>query len=168
MCKCAVLCPEWADLGSAAQYWHICIACLCHKGGEVNGCSHNFYRLKWSKIAHTHFNSVQSLECLLLLWSPLLKTQFLPFVNSNLSASKLANRQAMRNCKGLIDSLMRYTENCVNAETSDNPVNVWWFITWEFCVTGFVLNLWKLQAWYASSYFPKLGLFRVKYSAFWH
>ncbi|XP_016130906.1 plakophilin-1-like [Sinocyclocheilus grahami] len=39
----------------------------------------------------------------------------------NLSASKLANRQAMRNCKGLIDSLMRYTENCVNAGTPDNP-----------------------------------------------
>ncbi|XP_048054502.1 plakophilin-1 isoform X3 [Megalobrama amblycephala] len=38
----------------------------------------------------------------------------------NLSASKLANRQAMRNCKGLIDSLMRYTENCVNAGTPDN------------------------------------------------
>ncbi|KAL1272316.1 hypothetical protein QQF64_028178 [Cirrhinus molitorella] len=38
----------------------------------------------------------------------------------NLSASKLANRQAMRNCKGLIDSLMRYTENCVNAGTYDN------------------------------------------------
>ncbi|XP_073708029.1 plakophilin-1-like [Garra rufa] len=38
----------------------------------------------------------------------------------NLSASKLANRQAMRNSKGLIDSLMRYMENCVNAGTYDN------------------------------------------------
>ncbi|XP_026121882.1 plakophilin-1 isoform X1 [Carassius auratus] len=38
----------------------------------------------------------------------------------NLSASKLANRHAMRNCKGLIDSLMRYTENCINAGTPDN------------------------------------------------
>ncbi|XP_016312638.1 plakophilin-1-like isoform X2 [Sinocyclocheilus anshuiensis] len=38
----------------------------------------------------------------------------------NLSASKPANRQAMRNCKGLIDSLMRYTENCVNAGTPDD------------------------------------------------
>uniref|UniRef100_A0A673J4U6 Plakophilin 1b n=1 Tax=Sinocyclocheilus rhinocerous TaxID=307959 RepID=A0A673J4U6_9TELE len=45
---------------------------------------------------------------------------FLLFVNSNLSASKPAIRQAMRNCKGLIDSLMRYTENCVNAGTPDN------------------------------------------------
>uniref|UniRef100_A0A8C1SAL8 Plakophilin 1b n=1 Tax=Cyprinus carpio TaxID=7962 RepID=A0A8C1SAL8_CYPCA len=38
----------------------------------------------------------------------------------NLSASKQANRHAMRNCKGLIDSLMRYTENCVNAGTPDD------------------------------------------------
>ncbi|XP_016413459.1 plakophilin-1-like [Sinocyclocheilus rhinocerous] len=38
----------------------------------------------------------------------------------NLSASKLANRQAMRNCKGLIDSLMRYTENCEKAVMPDN------------------------------------------------
>ncbi|XP_043098001.1 plakophilin-1 isoform X1 [Puntigrus tetrazona] len=38
----------------------------------------------------------------------------------NLSSSKLANRQAMRNCKGLIDSLMRYTENGLNSGTSDN------------------------------------------------
>ncbi|XP_077053900.1 plakophilin-1 [Siphateles boraxobius] len=38
----------------------------------------------------------------------------------NLSSSKLANRQAMRNCKGLIDSLMRYTENCINAGTPDS------------------------------------------------
>ncbi|XP_051561822.1 plakophilin-1-like [Myxocyprinus asiaticus] len=33
----------------------------------------------------------------------------------NLSSSKLANRQAMRNCKGLIDSLMGYMNNCVDA-----------------------------------------------------
>ncbi|KAI7808102.1 putative plakophilin-1 [Triplophysa rosa] len=38
----------------------------------------------------------------------------------NLSSSKLANRQAMRNCKGLIDSLMRYTETCINNDTPDN------------------------------------------------
>ncbi|XDV35248.1 hypothetical protein PO909_005229 [Leuciscus waleckii] len=38
----------------------------------------------------------------------------------NLSSSKLANRQSMRNCKGLIDSLMRYTENCVKAGMPDN------------------------------------------------
>uniref|UniRef100_A0A8C1T9X8 Plakophilin 1b n=1 Tax=Cyprinus carpio TaxID=7962 RepID=A0A8C1T9X8_CYPCA len=38
----------------------------------------------------------------------------------NLSSSKLANRQAMRNCKGLIDSLMRYTENCVKAGMPDS------------------------------------------------
>ncbi|XP_067314674.1 plakophilin-1 isoform X2 [Pseudorasbora parva] len=38
----------------------------------------------------------------------------------NLSASKLANRQAMRNCKGLIDSLMRYMENCISSETPDD------------------------------------------------
>ncbi|KAF4112611.1 plakophilin-1 [Onychostoma macrolepis] len=38
----------------------------------------------------------------------------------NLSASKLANRQTMRNCKGLIDSLMRYMENCINSGTPDS------------------------------------------------
>lgn len=38
----------------------------------------------------------------------------------NLSGSKLANRQSMRNCKGLIDSLMRYTENCITAGMPDN------------------------------------------------
>lgn len=38
----------------------------------------------------------------------------------NLSSSKLANRQTMRNSKGLIDSLMRYTENCINNSTPDN------------------------------------------------
>ncbi|XP_055069791.2 plakophilin-1 [Misgurnus anguillicaudatus] len=39
----------------------------------------------------------------------------------NMSSPKLANRQAMRSCKGLIDSLMRYMENCINDETPDNP-----------------------------------------------
>ncbi|KAK7155838.1 hypothetical protein R3I93_010490 [Phoxinus phoxinus] len=38
----------------------------------------------------------------------------------NLSSSKLSNRQAMRNCKGLIDSLMRYTENCISEGMPDN------------------------------------------------
>ncbi|XP_059415656.1 plakophilin-1-like [Carassius carassius] len=38
----------------------------------------------------------------------------------NLSSSKVANRQAMRNSKGLIDSLMRYTENCVKDGIFDN------------------------------------------------
>ncbi|TRY89639.1 hypothetical protein DNTS_021525 [Danionella cerebrum] len=38
----------------------------------------------------------------------------------NLSASKLVNRQAMRNCRGLIDSLISYMEHCVNAGTPDN------------------------------------------------
>ncbi|XP_056126456.1 plakophilin-1 [Rhinichthys klamathensis goyatoka] len=38
----------------------------------------------------------------------------------NLSSSKPVNRKAMRNCKGLIDSLMRYTENCVNGGMPDN------------------------------------------------
>ncbi|XP_056607416.1 plakophilin-1 [Triplophysa dalaica] len=38
----------------------------------------------------------------------------------NLSSSKLANRQAMRNSKGLIDSLMRYIETCI---INDNPDN---------------------------------------------
>ncbi|KAA0712597.1 Plakophilin-1 [Triplophysa tibetana] len=38
----------------------------------------------------------------------------------NLSSSKLANRQAMRNSKGLIDSLMRYTETCISNDNPDN------------------------------------------------
>ncbi|XP_051567915.1 plakophilin-1-like [Myxocyprinus asiaticus] len=38
----------------------------------------------------------------------------------NLSASKLANRQAMRSCKGLIDSLMGYMNNCVDEGIPDN------------------------------------------------
>ncbi|XP_052456278.1 plakophilin-1 [Carassius gibelio] len=38
----------------------------------------------------------------------------------NLSSSKVGNRQAMRNSKGLIDSLMRYTENCVKDGIFDN------------------------------------------------
>ncbi|TRY89641.1 hypothetical protein DNTS_021525 [Danionella cerebrum] len=42
----------------------------------------------------------------------------------NLSASKLVNRQAMRNCRGLIDSLISYMEHCVNAGTPDNQVLV--------------------------------------------
>ncbi|XP_051986713.1 plakophilin-1-like isoform X2 [Xyrauchen texanus] len=38
----------------------------------------------------------------------------------NLSSSKLVNRQVMRNCKGLIDSLMGYMNNCVDAGTPYN------------------------------------------------
>lgn len=39
----------------------------------------------------------------------------------NMSSPKLANRQAMRNCKGLIDSLMNYMDNCIKDDTPDNP-----------------------------------------------
>ncbi|XP_036427160.1 plakophilin-1 [Colossoma macropomum] len=38
----------------------------------------------------------------------------------NLSSGKLASRQAMRNCKGLVDSLVSYVQNCVDSGYHDD------------------------------------------------
>lgn len=46
-------------------------------------------------------------------------TDFLYF-NRNLSSAKQSNRQAMRKCRGLVDSLVSYVKDCVEA---DKPVD---------------------------------------------
>ncbi|XP_036957733.1 plakophilin-1 [Acanthopagrus latus] len=38
----------------------------------------------------------------------------------NLSSTKQSNRQAMRKCRGLIDSLVKYIQDCVDAEKPDD------------------------------------------------
>lgn len=45
--------------------------------------------------------------------------------NRNLSSTKQSNRQAMRKCRGLIDSLVRYIKESVDAGKPDNRVNKW-------------------------------------------
>lgn len=45
--------------------------------------------------------------------------------NRNLSSTKQSNRQAMRKCRGLIDSLVRYIKDSVDAGKPDNRVNKW-------------------------------------------
>lgn len=41
----------------------------------------------------------------------------------NLSCGKQKERQAMRECRGLIDSLMNYVQSCVAEENPDDKVN---------------------------------------------
>lgn len=43
----------------------------------------------------------------------------------NLSSTKQSNRQTMRKCPGLIDSLVRYLKDSVEAGKPDNKVPVW-------------------------------------------
>lgn len=45
------------------------------------------------------------------------------FFFRNLSCGKLKARQAMRDCRGLIDSLMSYIQSCVAEEDPDDKVN---------------------------------------------
>ena len=41
----------------------------------------------------------------------------------NLSCGKQKARQAMRDCRGLIDSLMNYIQSCIAEENPDDKVN---------------------------------------------
>lgn len=41
----------------------------------------------------------------------------------NLSCGKQKARQAMRDCRGLIDSLMSYIQSCIAEENPDDKVN---------------------------------------------
>lgn len=43
----------------------------------------------------------------------------------NLSSTKQSNRQTMRKCPGLIDSLVRYLKDSVEAGKPDNKVGGW-------------------------------------------
>lgn len=45
--------------------------------------------------------------------------------NRNLSSTKQSNRQTMRKCPGLIDSLVRYLKDSVEAGKPDNKVPDW-------------------------------------------
>lgn len=47
---------------------------------------------------------------------------FTPLTNRNLSSGKLVNRQALRNCEGLIDSLVTRMQSCVDNSHLDNKV----------------------------------------------
>lgn len=47
---------------------------------------------------------------------------FTLFTNRNLSSGKLANRQALRNCEGLIDSLVKHLQSSVNEGNLDDKV----------------------------------------------
>lgn len=49
---------------------------------------------------------------------------FYEIPDRNLSSAKQSYRQAMRKCRGLIDSLVRYVEECVQAEKPDHKVNM--------------------------------------------
>lgn len=43
-------------------------------------------------------------------------------MNRNLSSGKLANRQALRSCNGLIDSLISHLQFCVESGSLDDKV----------------------------------------------
>lgn len=43
-------------------------------------------------------------------------------LNRNLSSAKQNNRQAMRRCRGLVDSLVNYIKDCVEAGKPDDKV----------------------------------------------
>lgn len=47
---------------------------------------------------------------------------FTLLTNRNLSSGKLANRQALRNCEGLIDSLVTHMQSCVDNGHQDDKV----------------------------------------------
>lgn len=49
-------------------------------------------------------------------------TEWVSFWLRNLSSDKQKNRQAMRNCRGLIDSLISYVQACADADRPDDKV----------------------------------------------
>lgn len=48
----------------------------------------------------------------------------LVLLNSNLSCASKAERQAMRNCDGLIDSIVTYIQSCVAVDSADDMVSL--------------------------------------------
>ena len=61
------------------------------------------------------------LYCVLLIVEQNIVSRYWYF--RNLSSAKQSNRQAMRKCQGLINSLVRYVKKCVEAGKPDDKVN---------------------------------------------
>lgn len=79
--------------------------------------------LKWSSDL-LHVLSVYTdylLYCVLLIVEQNIVSRYWYF--RNLSSAKQSNRQAMRKCQGLINSLVRYVKKCVEAGKPDDKVN---------------------------------------------
>lgn len=66
----------------------------------------------------------QSLYCLIIVRKMRLQLALTKrCLFRNLSCGKQTARQAMRDCRGLIDSLMSYIQSCVAEENPDDKVN---------------------------------------------
>lgn len=50
----------------------------------------------------------------------------------NLSSANQSDRDAMRNCRGLIDSLVSYVQTCVSADRPDDKVGNVGAMCWLF------------------------------------